>query len=478
MTVFTQPEVLKAWTEIVPRIGQAYPFVMHAILAAAAAHTYCCHTEDSMMDVGERHYTEAVKGIIQELGGLGDDNGTRRITEDNCHALFLAINLSNLYTLSMSRCRYLLDNNNDCGQKRKRKNSPRRRLVALHRLDVTWTAFTRCSFGVLDKSWKWIINGPIAPIFLPYPSIPKAMPTLSKRTETMLTELLRLCGDGLLDGAAEELADVQVATAYFAAVWNLRKVWGVLEEYVTDDAVRCAWYEWRSTHTTLEKAAALYSAIFQFVLRTPATFWECLDKKKPRALVIYAYFVACFEALNFGCDSSNPWSHLDSQTGSTAATWWILGRAENDLRCVEDELRVLGVEDIWRNWVAGAWRIWEGLRKGWWFDIDVDVDSAWNNADSGALTVVTRYSSTTISADSFEHGRLGYDANSDVQLQDRTDSLDYMTMNYSFPPFDEQWIAGLLERGSESMVEMEGFLGSISEQRDAVDSGETGACPS
>ena len=200
----------------------------------------------------------------------------------------------------------------------------------------------------------------------------------------------------------------------------------------------------------MEKAAALYSAIFQFVLRTPARFWECLDKKKPRALVIYAYFVAGFEALNFGCDSSlhsthNPWSHLD-QTGSTAATWWILGRAEHDLRCVEDELRVLGVEEIWRDWVAGAWRIWDGLRKGCWFD--------WNDAASGALTV-TRH----IGAE-FEQGQYG---SVEVQHDDTSsnfvpvhtttqhlDSFDYTT-NYSLQHFHEHWISGLLGADSSTM---------------------------
>ncbi|KAF9552158.1 hypothetical protein CPC08DRAFT_714873 [Agrocybe pediades] len=334
---------------------------MHALLAVAAAHL---DTEETM-PIGEHHFSQALQKMGVELQG--------GITDNNCHALFVAISLLNVYALSQARYQHLL------------KRIPLRadeHGPLLNKLDTRWTFLTRTSFGILNESWTWVTRGPIAPLLLPYPPTPKTMTPLSQPAEAVFLELFKLCSDVSIPGAADELGDVQNATAYFVAAWNLRKVWGVMEE--------CIDYRARPTGTfPLKKIAAFYSAIFQFVLRVPAKFWDAVDRKKPRALIIYAYLVVCFEGVDYSVQMhERPVNDDFAERDHGTRTWWISGRSERDLHCVEDELRTLGVLELWKDWTTRAWSIWEKLRAGRWLDPDEDpFELAMITPDALALTV-------------------------------------------------------------------------------------------
>ena len=82
----------------------------------------------------------------------------------------------------------------------------------------------------------------------------------------------------------------------------------------------------------------MVSIMMQFVLRTPQRFWECLENRRGRALVLFAWYCVGWEAVG---------------------RWWTEGRAECDLEMVEG---AIGTE--WGKWVVGAREVLKGLKGG------------------------------------------------------------------------------------------------------------------
>ena len=311
--------------------------------------------------MAEHHYSVTITLMKEEIG---------QISNANCHALFVAACACNIFLLS----------------RRPREFSSSSQAVvtrgseAAVGLDTSWTLLTRGTFGILHQSWPWILKGPVSSMFRPYPE-PSLSATrkLTKNTEEMLKKMNNLAAEwGFgLEGAEEELGDVQTATAYFIAVWNLRRIWVVLEFCLGAskskfDSPITATIDEPESDTAFERELprkrreiyrpdSLSSSIFQFAIRTPPRFWECLEKRRPRALIIYAYFSVCWEAFNYGSSSSG--------NSASSNMWWVKGRAEMDLNAVEGELfRLDTTGESWKEWIEGARRCYNGLKQGWWLD--------------------------------------------------------------------------------------------------------------
>ena len=416
MTTSSSHDIRTIWSEVVPRLSRSYPFLMQAVLGAASAHI---GTNESRL-MATHHIEQALKGLQHELSG----NTNKKINDENCHALFVTLSIINLYSLSPRRYECQIHETSPTGTAG---------VTSSRRLDTSWTIFTRGAFGILQKSWRWIIDGPISPLFRPYPSTFPA-PTLSERTEVMFSDLFKLCSDSSINGGSEELGDIQSATAYFVALWNLKRVWGILEDCCPSGQID------DYAEIQIPDRGDLYIAIFQFILRTPADFWKHLEIRKPRALVIYAYYVICWEALTFGSRFNHePAPQPNSNDQGCSATWWTSGRAELDLKGVEEELRVQGILEPWKAWMDGAWRVLYGLREGWWFEINEDSN---HSVDVGQFPVAPEFN-INMEQPIFRHGA------EYQQSPHRLEPLRPLASDAEFSVFLEYpWIMDLFENAS------------------------------
>ncbi|KAF9540734.1 hypothetical protein CPC08DRAFT_730923 [Agrocybe pediades] len=350
MTISPYREVWETWTDAVDRLANSHSFVMEAVLAVAAAHI---DTEESNT-MADYHFREAFRRLQIELAG----NTKKAINSRNCHGLFMTLNMFLLYALSGRTYKVFGTDG----------------VYTRPYLDTSWTVFLRSAVGVLVQSWPWITTGPIASLFSCIPPIPGIRTSFSCRTEAMFANLNRLCTDGSIDGASEELGNVNTATAYFAAIWNIKKIWSVVEEVVgIPPSGSDATVAFSSSSTKPPATIAnICNLIYHFALRTPRPFWEALQKKKPRALTIYAYFSVCWEAFHYACRLKSLETGLLSDANKGSTLFWVSGRAEVDLKGVEAELRFSGNWDVWNTWIAGAWMVFDGLKAGWWFDQAVE----------------------------------------------------------------------------------------------------------
>lgn len=215
------------------------------------------------------------------------------VDESNAAALFLAASLRGMYDFT---------------------NTDLHPPPTPWRVEMGWIRNMQSAFGVLDLSWRFILleTSPILPLLQP----PRDPPTtLPPEISARLQALFSLCTDLDLPNA-DELDDPATAAAYFLAIKNLRRLYAVLYS----DPKRRMYRDGSRDHEE-----EVWNAACQFVLRTPAPFWGCLEKCRPRALVVYAhYFVA--------------WA------GSRR--WWIRGKARKELQGV---LSVL--EEQWESWL-------------------------------------------------------------------------------------------------------------------------------
>ncbi|KAF4622246.1 hypothetical protein D9613_009605 [Agrocybe pediades] len=387
------PDVTEAWSHIVPgpELGGRWTFVLHACLAAAGAHLTSSNSNlsnhgNEAAVLAEYHYSAAMTLMREEICN---------ITEHNCNALFAAAAACNYYMLS----------------RRPSQQGSSSQAVTINtistELDLSWTLLVRSTFGILQQSWQWERKGPLSAMMTRlYPEPSTTIPhKLTKNTEQMIEKLHNLASEwGFGLGTMceeEELGDVQTATAYYIAAWNLRRIWVVLEyclgasslsphssatasiheEPLSENNQPVAPHPKTKRRRIIYRPDLLSSSLFQFVLRTPARFWECLEKKKPRALIIYAHFSACWEALHygesvFGTAQLTPTSHRpgkDKKDGYGTGEWWTRGRAAMDLESVEEELLRQDAQGaVWRKWIEGARRCYDGLREGWWLEEETE----------------------------------------------------------------------------------------------------------
>ncbi|KAF9556556.1 hypothetical protein CPC08DRAFT_711151 [Agrocybe pediades] len=371
------PDSRHLWSQVIPTLSQANSFLFHAILAITAAHIgYTTLKGEDTEKAGrirlveERHYIEAMRLLKAEI--------TQGIDEINCHANFTATVMCMFYFVS-----------------RRRRPSPFNPLSGKVRrhLDLSWTTFIRGSCGALHGLWPLVKRGPVALLIHEFPLLEPSSQMLSPNTEMMLARLNTLCMDFNLLGpaAAKEMADMGTASAYYAALYQLRMIWVALESCCSSaGASRHSDFdsdgnehlpEPQDRHFRKElgigESALLSSCILQYSLRTLPAFWECLENKSPRALIIYAYYVICWQGLSYG--SCNPAvREVLSEGGGTPGrteAWWVEGRAETDLKGVEEELSEIATNDsereAWREWLGGAWNVLEGLKNGWWLENNV-----------------------------------------------------------------------------------------------------------
>ena len=85
------------------------------------------------------------------------------------------------------------------------------------------------------------------------------------------------------------------------------------------------------------RSECVASAVFQYVLRTPGRFWECVEERRGRALAVYVWLAVAFEGIR---------------------DWWAKGRGawEVDVvqRCLEKE---------WWPWIEGAREVLAALEE-------------------------------------------------------------------------------------------------------------------
>jgi len=382
LTLSSHADSRHIWSQVIPTLSQAHPFLFHAILAVTCAHLGYIFTLSNQPEkaadvrrVEERHYVEAMRSLKMAV--------IEGIDEVNCHATFAAAVVCILYFVS-----------------RRRKPSPFNPLSGPIRrhLDLSWSSFIRGTCGALHGLWPMVMRGPVALLVYEFPSTESSTKVLSANTEMMLSKLNLLCLDFNILGAGQagEMKVMANASGYYAALYNLRMVWAVLEDYCSfssdlegnfdsDGNQHLPEPQDRLFRGTLGigGSSALCAAISQYVLRTPANFWDCLERKSPRALIIYAYYIVCWEGLAYGSavDDLQVGAGGDQADEDADAhqrrfgRWWTQGRAETDLRGIEEELYECATDDnerrIWKEWIEGAWNVFEGLKHGWWIDNDV-----------------------------------------------------------------------------------------------------------
>jgi len=357
LSLSSQPDSMHLWSQVIPTLIKAHPFLFHSALAITSAHL--SHSllgtntgkSDEIRHMEEWHHAEAMKHLKMDLL-----NG---IDEVNCHATFAGDIICILYLIH-------------------RSSRPYHREAAIlthgeNHLDTAWVWFIRGAYGSVIGTWTCIRHGPVSTLIREYSHISRSTTKqLSKNTESMLSELTQLCINFNILGsqAAQEMVDVPTATAYYNAIYNLRMIWTFLES----SCKATSSFPQNGKHKSYEPFC---SAIIQSVLRIPAQFWDCMEAKRPRALIIYAYIVVCWEGVGYSAGDSNldPISDgNDSSPGSNIGRWWTSGKAENDLNVIGellDSLAVDGLErEVWKSWIAGAWRVFYGLKHGWWISTE------------------------------------------------------------------------------------------------------------
>ncbi|KAF9556535.1 hypothetical protein CPC08DRAFT_752453 [Agrocybe pediades] len=376
LTLCDEPESKYFWSNVIPTLCQAHPFLYHTTLTITAAH--CSRTvayaENSTIahkfrELEKRHYKEAMNQMTRTILGGAD--------EVNCHALFASVFIWIYYLLSRrsqlpsSQAPSILSD-----QPFSRGTTPQLPL------DTSWVTFVRGTYGTLQGTWQWIHRGPVYQLLKERAEqYSDETIQLNANTESMLSELTKLCINFNILGShrASEMTDPTIAAAYYSAVYRLRGIWCTIETYCSPLDIIA-----RS-----QKHNALSTAIFKAVLFTPPQFWDCLEKESPRALIIYAYFIVCWETVSYGLGESV----LDETTESSqmfdipsydasqgVSRWWIKGKAENDLAIIDALLASIARNDYERNsfkeWMGGAWRVLHGLKHGWWLKPTLDYHDA------------------------------------------------------------------------------------------------------
>ncbi|KAF4622212.1 hypothetical protein D9613_009624 [Agrocybe pediades] len=316
-------------------------------------------------ELEKRHYKEAMNRMTRTILDGAD--------EVNCHALFASVFIWIYYLLSRRSQLLPPQAPSDLSDQ---TYSPH---VTPQRLDTSWVTFVRGTYGALERTRNWVRRGPVSQLMKEHSEErSNATIKLSVNTESMLSELTKLCINFNILGShqAAEMTDPTIAAAYYSAIYHLRGIWCTIEIYCSplDLIVRS------------EKHNALSAAIFKAVLFTPPQFWDCLEKESPRALIIYAYFIVCWETVCFGLgdpvpdniSSGQPFEIPSYGASLGVNRWWIKGKAEHDLAIIDALLASVARNDYERNafkdWMGGAWRVLHGLKHGWWLKTAAEFD--------------------------------------------------------------------------------------------------------
>ncbi|KAF4622207.1 hypothetical protein D9613_009621 [Agrocybe pediades] len=337
LTISNHDDLKHLWSQVIPTLSHAHPFLYHAIIAMTASHlgkqmrgTSDCGKEIALKRLEEQNFAEAMK-LLQRQFRSG-------LNQVNCHAMFAGNCLCIMYLVS----------------RRRQANSSR------STLDMSWSLHIRRTTGSLHSTIPFIIDGPVGMLLTEYPPMPSNGTVLCRQGQELFQKLFTLCSDfdSLGSEAAQEMNDIDVASAYYTTVCRLKVVWTTMEECLksaSDASLLGASYITRFP-------GSLFSAMIDFVVHSPPIFWSRVEQKSPRALVIYAYLSVCWEGVGH--------SFKLISGGRDEGWWWTEGRAAMDLQGIRDELDTVAGNDadrwLWRDWIRGAWSIMELISRDSW----------------------------------------------------------------------------------------------------------------
>ncbi|KAF4622243.1 hypothetical protein D9613_009600 [Agrocybe pediades] len=341
LAVSNHEDTKHLWSQVVPTLSQAHPFLFHSILAVTTAHVA---KRFKGVDSAKERLLEHLKGIhfaeALKLLALQLEEGVHEI---NCHSTFVGNCMCVMYLLSQ------------------RPEASSRRT-----LDISWALHLRRTCLALPGILPLVREGPIGLLIQQHPPIPPCGRSPSRNIQSMFQKLHSLCIDFDILGpdASEEMNDVKVASAYYTTLYQLRKLWATLEECL----VFWVHVDQPSVFASGRHPGTLHMEIIHFVLHSPSLFWDMLQKKSPRALIIYSYFTLVWEGLDLAL------SKLEGRD-DRGGKWWTEGRAAMDIQGILDDLDLMAksAEDLrnWRDWVTAASNVLGLMKREWWLVDDM-----------------------------------------------------------------------------------------------------------
>ncbi|KAH0608345.1 uncharacterized protein H6S33_001479 [Morchella sextelata] len=233
--------LIDMWTHDVPRLAFADKSgcAIHAMLAVSSLHLAFLepHNRTFRLITATAHYDQAVR----ILGAM-----VPHICKDSCEALFIASALIVVFATA----------------------SP---LVPGNAVEnepwsiPEWVPLIRGVYSILREVWDWVESGCLGQMLKV--QFYERTGVSSEETEA-LNALYRLCTD-TTESDDDEIKDTDVSSTYFSAIHKLRKSFGSC----TDQA--------RYNTTSL---------IFQWPICVSDKYVSLLKERRPRALVIFAYY--------------------------------------------------------------------------------------------------------------------------------------------------------------------------------------------
>ena len=133
-------KALDVWSMKIPQLALEHPFLMHGLLAVTAIH---------LADINpQRHYLLVTRALRHKSFALPLFRQLiSEITEQNCHAIFTFSSFVIPYALASldsSESENLIPSNSG--------RTP------------NWMSLIRGAHGLLYNNWRWLLNGPFAPL--------------------------------------------------------------------------------------------------------------------------------------------------------------------------------------------------------------------------------------------------------------------------------------------------------------------------
>ncbi|KAI5841723.1 hypothetical protein BZA05DRAFT_344787 [Tricharina praecox] len=283
-TVSNRAAIQQLWRINIPALAVRHPFLMSAVLAVSAMHL---HTKDRDRSARTRYLSSASQHLSRAVRGLS--GSLAHLSETNCDAVFATASLIAIFSFSASH------------------TSPRRLGGHSRPVYTAWVPLFRGVSCILRQDEACVRSGPLSPM-LQHSAAHTCTATaasaerLDPATELVFQRLFQLCTDRTLpDG--EEIADTEVATAYFNAIADLRR-----------------------SFATIHLWDSVVSAVFRWPTSVAARFVELLEQRRPRALVIFVHYCTLLSLLE--------------------EFWWVRGSALFELTRWEEYL-----SEEWSPWL-------------------------------------------------------------------------------------------------------------------------------
>lgn len=235
------------WREQAPKVGFTTPFVMHSILAVSALHLYrLCpvHRKQECLDQAHAHHMAAMQAVAPNISNLMEEQGAAVI-------LF-----------SWLTCVY------SCGRPHTQNDT----LILGESGTPEWLTFLRGNKVVLESSRDMFRRGVLAPVFnngARHSYVRRNTPAIGGEQYVWRVR----------DFIMEHVSDSADREMYIEAVDSLSQSYAFLMADVS-----------RAADTTV---------VMPWLFEAPDQFMDCLQRKSPPALIIFAYFCVLVKKLDW-----------------------------------------------------------------------------------------------------------------------------------------------------------------------------------